>query len=409
MSTSASIASRTWSMRSASTCTVRARPAQPGPPHRLGDAEVAEVVVLDQDPLGQVAAVVHAATGAHRRLLEGAQARRRLAGVPDAGAAVRRPARSGACSVAMPERWPRKFSAVRSAVRMARERSGDDGQHLDRASRWRRRRTSTRRRCGRRPGGTSRRRTRCRRARPRRAPRCAPSPRGRPAAAPRSRRRAARGPRAAPAATASRTAVTGGSSSFGSSRVMTAPAATRNVGIGLRDGRRASGCRGSRSVRAAPCTSAAATSSRFRISAISGEVSPLSPDRRSDLVDRRHRLVERRLGAQHAGTRGHRPLQPVAQLLGAASSPPLAARDAGRRTSRCRPGMAASPGRAPRSSHRSARRRPCRGRSPRRPGTRTPGPRAASSMPVGWHRARRRTPPRPRPTAPAARWRRRGR
>ena len=52
----------------------------------------------------------------HRRLLQRAQAGCRLAGVPHAHA---RPAAStnAAGSVAMPDRWPRKLSAVRSAVR----------------------------------------------------------------------------------------------------------------------------------------------------------------------------------------------------------------------------------------------------------------------------------------------------
>ena len=97
--------------------------------HRLGDADAGQVVVLHQHGVGQAGAVVGAAAGAHRRLLEGAQAGRRLAGVEDPGRRVggRAPRRRTArVSVATPDRWQRKLSAVRSAVRI--ERSG--ARHL---------------------------------------------------------------------------------------------------------------------------------------------------------------------------------------------------------------------------------------------------------------------------------------
>ena len=63
-----------------------------------------------------------AAAGAHRRLLEGAQAGGGLAGVEDLDrrVALVRGGDERAVRVAMPDRWPRKFSAVRSAVRIGR-------------------------------------------------------------------------------------------------------------------------------------------------------------------------------------------------------------------------------------------------------------------------------------------------
>ena len=61
--------------------------------HRVLDAEMGEVVVLQQHPVGQVAAMVDTATGPDRGLLERAQAGRRLAGVPDAGVRRRSPGR----------------------------------------------------------------------------------------------------------------------------------------------------------------------------------------------------------------------------------------------------------------------------------------------------------------------------
>src|SRR3546814_11297799 len=61
-----------------------AGPGRLGRGDRLGDAEQGQVVVLEHDPLGEVAAVVHRSARPHSSLLEGAQARCRLAGVPDA-------------------------------------------------------------------------------------------------------------------------------------------------------------------------------------------------------------------------------------------------------------------------------------------------------------------------------------
>src|SRR5207302_3767693 len=60
-----------------------AGPAGPGPPHGLGDPAVTEVVVLDEDGVGQVAPVVGAAAGPDGGLLQGPEARGGLAGVAD--------------------------------------------------------------------------------------------------------------------------------------------------------------------------------------------------------------------------------------------------------------------------------------------------------------------------------------
>ncbi len=76
---------RPWSRSSASTWTVRAGHVLRARRDGLGDAEAGEVVVLEHHPVREVAAVVPAAAGPHRRLLERAQAGRRLAGVPDRG------------------------------------------------------------------------------------------------------------------------------------------------------------------------------------------------------------------------------------------------------------------------------------------------------------------------------------
>ena len=79
----AEIASCTCSARSHSTSTVR--PGQRACARRTAsrDADAGEVVVLDQHELGERATMVHAAAGAHRRLLDRTQTGQRLAGVPD--------------------------------------------------------------------------------------------------------------------------------------------------------------------------------------------------------------------------------------------------------------------------------------------------------------------------------------
>ncbi len=88
---------------------------------RLDAAGGDEVVVLDQHGVVEAEAVVEAAAAAYGVFLEQAQARRCFARADDAAPSCRprrRPAH--ARRWATPERWPVKFSATRSAVRMAR-------------------------------------------------------------------------------------------------------------------------------------------------------------------------------------------------------------------------------------------------------------------------------------------------
>ena len=98
------------------------RPQRPGPAHRLGDARPGEVVVLDQDGVGEAGPVVGAATGAHRRLLEGAEPRAWSCGCrgPAPRVALVRGRHEARGQRGDARRWPRKFSAVRSAVRIGR-------------------------------------------------------------------------------------------------------------------------------------------------------------------------------------------------------------------------------------------------------------------------------------------------
>ena len=128
--------------RSHSTST--ARPGQRGVRASTASVmpEAGEVVVLQQHEVGQRAAVVHAAAGAHRRLLERAQTGQRLAGVPDAR---RRPGGVDERRVAWrrPSRWHRKLSAVRSPVRTDAQRPGDRRRPSLPAPTRRRRRAAT--------------------------------------------------------------------------------------------------------------------------------------------------------------------------------------------------------------------------------------------------------------------------
>ena len=102
-----------------------ARPARPGPgrpPRRCRAA--AEVVVLDEDGVGQAAPVVGAPAGPDRRLLQGPEARAVSCGCRRIAARLRRRRRRRRrrVRVATPDRWPRKLSAVRSPV--STDRSG---------------------------------------------------------------------------------------------------------------------------------------------------------------------------------------------------------------------------------------------------------------------------------------------
>ena len=100
------------------------RQARVARPHRVVRRHHAaggeHVVVLDQGLVGQGGPVVDAAAAAHGVLLQGPEARAWSCGCR--GPAPRcPPARrpSGTVAVATPDRWHRKFSAVRSAVSSA--------------------------------------------------------------------------------------------------------------------------------------------------------------------------------------------------------------------------------------------------------------------------------------------------
>ena len=110
-------ASATWSRASHSISTIRPGHSVAGPAHRVGDARPGQVVVLDQDGVGEAGAVAGAAAGAHGRLLEHAQARRGLAGVedlPPTGCARARPPRTA------PSGWPRPTGGPGSSAPCAR-------------------------------------------------------------------------------------------------------------------------------------------------------------------------------------------------------------------------------------------------------------------------------------------------
>ena len=118
----AAIASCTCSTRSHSTSTVRPGHSARARAHRLGDAEPGEVVVLHQHELRQRPAVVHAAAGTDRRLLDRPQAGQRLAGVPDPGG------RAGGVDEPTRERSPPPTGGTGSSTRVrspvSTERSG---------------------------------------------------------------------------------------------------------------------------------------------------------------------------------------------------------------------------------------------------------------------------------------------
>ena len=95
----------------------RVSPASTASRHASRDRPV---VVLDQHRVVQAEAVIAATASAHGQLLERAQSRRRLARAHDAGRQPLRRTNDAARDVATPDRWPSRFSAVRSAVSSAR-------------------------------------------------------------------------------------------------------------------------------------------------------------------------------------------------------------------------------------------------------------------------------------------------
>ena len=131
----AASASRTWSR-------CRTRPRAAGPARRRARPRIAaadparrrHVVVLDQRGVAEAHAVVDPAAAAHGVLLQLAQPGRGLAGVAHRACRCRPPRRPTPCvAVAIPDRWVRKLSRVRSAP--SSSRSGAlDPQHLGAAA-----------------------------------------------------------------------------------------------------------------------------------------------------------------------------------------------------------------------------------------------------------------------------------
>ena len=145
-STPASSASCSWSRRSHSTCTVRPGHRSPGRGDRAGDARARARWLsfsrIQSDRLPRWLAPPPARTAAFSRLRRpGVVLRVSQMRVGPAAAATTTNRR---VSVAMPDRWPRKLSAVRSPVRI--DASGPDDRADRRAGvdRRRRRHRSTR-------------------------------------------------------------------------------------------------------------------------------------------------------------------------------------------------------------------------------------------------------------------------
>ena len=102
-----------------------------------------DVVVLDQRGVGQRHAVVDAAAAAHRVLLQRPQARAWSCGCRGCARRCRRPRRPSArVSVATPDRWHSRLSAVRSAVSSVAHRAVGLEHRVARATAGRRRRPS---------------------------------------------------------------------------------------------------------------------------------------------------------------------------------------------------------------------------------------------------------------------------
>ncbi len=99
-----------------------ARTPRPTPP------AASDVVVLDERRVGEPHAVVGAAAAAHGVLLQRPQARAGLAGVEDARSVPSTSSTQRRVTVATPDRWQSRFSAVRSAVSNARTSARADSR-----------------------------------------------------------------------------------------------------------------------------------------------------------------------------------------------------------------------------------------------------------------------------------------
>ena len=351
--------------------------------------------------------MVHAAPGAHRRLLDRAQPRERLAGVPDA----RRRSR-GLDEPAGERRHPRQMAQEVERGALAGEERAQAAPTPRRA--WRRGRPPRRRR-----------------------PTNAPRPEGRAARTPRSRTRCRRS-RLPTRATTSTVAVT----SAGTSAAVRSPSGPmssasarghqrphhvhRRVESLIRPGPRPGHSSrrlvlgGERHELGRWCTGERPDVRGTRPTAPGGPAGCASRETRDAWSRRGRGRCSPRGGSRsrRRSGRARRVRQPARSRLFALRSTP-----ASRVITRCSSSRIAGPGRcrdAARHRDRLGQRGaaqhaggigsgPGRRRWPRPRARRTRAPRAASSTPGGWHRGRRCTPPRRTPTGPGGSWRRRGR
>ena len=114
---------------SISILTIWPRPGAHPLQRRRDAAGGGDMVVLDQDRVIQAEAVIEAAAAAHGIFLQQRAGRAGSCGCRRCAPwCLATASTSAAVAVATPERWPRKFSATRSAVRMARAGPADGGQ-----------------------------------------------------------------------------------------------------------------------------------------------------------------------------------------------------------------------------------------------------------------------------------------
>ena len=367
--------------------------------------------------------MVRATAGAHGRLLEergGPAWSCGCRGPATAGCARGRPSTNCAVSVATPERWPRKLSAVRSAVRIGRSRPvtsstvspADSSVAVGRVPRELERRG---RRAGR-PRWRSPGRPARRRGGP--AARRAQSPPAAPARP--SGRRRDRGPRPGPAPRPRRPPARYASSGL-ARRSPATRTSRRDVPVDESAPPPGSVSGYSRRRWAPRLSVRAARRDEQRVGQLEqvGQLSgprPTPPGPPAARPSRRRRRRRRR-ATRRCGRRrrpGSWPAAAMSRSLvtsGPVSRPAPRADRGGRRSTPGAPD-AVDAARAPSDgAQRAARLGPLRARAgcARPGGRRRPCPRAASWRPAGWPRAPRCRPPRPPPTGRAARWRPTGR
>ena len=375
---------------------------QGGPaPLGLGDGRLdgdpGQVVVLEQDAVGEGTPVVDAAAGPHRRLLQGPQAGRGLAGVADAGrrpGRVHEPPGQGGDPREVAEQV--EGGPLRGEHRRAAARA-TSGQHLPGldavavggrpvAPRWPGPRRRTSRAAASRPASTP--------GGPGHQRRLSPWPSGAPGW--RSGRRTRPRSSARARATTSRTAVSG--------RVHPARRHCPNLcekTLGRSRGSPRGGARpGSPPGRLPPRSAPGPPPPGWPARPGPGAMLRRPPRRPRPA---RRRCAPPRRRAVMARCSSSRP------LTGSPGASPPRGRPGWRASARRSLPARRRPGAGPGGGRRSGWAPLCPTARPRPPGPRRPCPPAASSRPAGWRRGRRCRPSRRPPTARAGRWRRRGR